>query len=150
MYEKLILPTDGSDCSEIGVKEGLWMAKTLDIKVIAVYVIDTSEYEGLHHQSIKDSARKGLKHVGEAALEDVRHQAHELGVEIETKLLLGKPYIKITDLAGEKDVIYISSHGASGFTKLLVGSTTDRVIKHADCTVAVVSGKYSTSPGKDQ
>ncbi|MGM0510507.1 MAG: universal stress protein [Thermoplasmatota archaeon] len=144
MYEKVIIPTDGSDCSEAGVEEGLWMAKTLGVEAVAVYVIDISEYEGLHHESIKDSARKGLKNVGKKALKEVRQKAHEIGADIETKLLVGKPFKKITELGEENDIIYISSHGASGFTKLFIGSTTDKVLKNSKCTVAVVKGKYTT------
>lgn len=143
MYEKVIIPTDGSDCSEAGVKEGLWMAKTLGVEAVVVYVIDISEYEGLHHESIKDSARKGLKNAGKQVLRRIRNKAHEIDVDIETKLLVGKPYKKITELTSENDIIYISSHGASGFTKLFIGSTTDKVLKNAKCTVSVVKGKYT-------
>lgn len=150
MYERVIIPTDGSDCAEIGVEEGLYMAKTLEVPALAIYVIDTSEYEGLHHQSIKDSAKRGLKKKGKQALDSVREKAEKWDVELNTEIIVGKPYEKITEQAGVKDVIFISSHGASGWTKLFVGSTTDKVIKNAECTVSVVNGKYSTPPPPEE
>ena len=143
MYEKVIIPTDGSDCAKRGVEEGLWMAKTLGVKAIALYIIDASEYEGLHHESIKTSVKTGLKKVGEESLEAVIKRGNEWGVDVEPRIVLGKPYQEIIKAGNENDVIYISSHGASGWTKLFVGSTTDKVIKHARCTVAVVRGKFT-------
>ncbi|MBS3782080.1 MAG: universal stress protein, partial [Candidatus Thermoplasmatota archaeon] len=53
MYNRIILPTDGSKCAMEGVKEGLEFGEELGIKVIAVYVVNTSEFESLHHESIR-------------------------------------------------------------------------------------------------
>ena len=144
MYEKVILPTDGSECADRGIKEGLEMARTLGVKAVAVYVIDASEFEGIHHSSIRQSARRGLKDAGKEALNDVREMATELGVELETRIEEGKPFKEITKLAGENDVIYISSHGLSGWNSLFMGSTTEKVLKNAKATVSVVMGGYTT------
>ncbi len=141
MYERIILPTDGSKCAMKGVKEGLEIGEKLGIEVIAVYVVNTSEFDSLHHESIKSSAKRGLKEKGKQALEDVKDLADEKNVELKTELLMGKPYKKITGLAEENDIIYISTHGLSGFSPLFLGSTTDRVLKNTEATVAVVRGK---------
>ena len=145
MYDKVILPTDGSKNAMRGVKEGLEMAKTLGVKAVGVFVVNTSEYKGLHHTSIKESAKSGMKSTGHEALDKIEERANEMGVELEKKILEGKPYQQIVANADETDIIYISSHGLSGFTKLFMGSTTERVIKHADATVAVVKGKYTVT-----
>lgn len=150
MYEKVIIPTDGSDCAENGVDEGLEMTRTLGVEAVAVYVIDTSEYQGLHHSSIKTSARSGLKHAGEKALETVEEKAKKKGVELTKKIVEGKPYEEICNTAGENDVIYISSHGLSGFTQLFMGSTTQKVIKHSHATVSVVMGHFTEMEGEEK
>jgi len=142
MYEKVVIPTDGSDIAKKGVMEGLQMAKCLGVKAVAVYVLDTSEYQGLHHSSIKSSAKRGLKETGENALQDVKDLARNIGVELETRIEEGKPYKEINKITSERDIIYISSHGRSGFTKFFLGSTTERVLKHSNATVAVVMGGY--------
>ncbi|MEF8835726.1 MAG: universal stress protein [Candidatus Thermoplasmatota archaeon] len=141
MYNKIILPTDGSECAMKGVKEGLEMGEKLGIKVITVYVVNTSEFESLHHESIRASAKSGLKDKGKEALEEVREAAEGKDIELETKLVAGKPYRKITQLADENDIIYISTHGLSGFSNLFLGSTTERVLKNTEATVAVVNGR---------
>ena len=140
MYEKVIVPTDGSDIAEIGVEEGLKLAQNLDIPALCIYVIDISTLEEIDSRD-QDSARRGIKNVGEKALTEVRKKAHEMGVEIMTRNLVGTPHERIVEAANEKDIIYMSSHGSSGFSELVFGSTTERVIKKADCTVAVVKAR---------
>ncbi len=141
MYDRVILPTDGSECAMRGVIEGLDMAQKLDIKAIAIYVIDRSEYEGLHHESIKRSVKGGFKKKGKEALKKVKEAAEKRDVELETKLIDGTPYKRITEISEENDIIYISTHGLSGFSHLFLGSTTERVLKNTETTVAVVSGR---------
>ncbi len=140
MYDKVIVPTDGSEVAEIGVEEGLQLAKSLDIPALCLYVIDISTLEELDGGE-QENARRGIKNVGEKALETVRKKAHEMGVDIETKNLVGKPHKRILDVSDEGDIIYMSSHGASGFSELVFGSTTERVIQNAECTVAVVKAR---------
>ncbi|MFW6141595.1 MAG: universal stress protein [Candidatus Saliniplasma sp.] len=142
MYEKVVIPTDGSDIAKKGVLEGLQMAKSLGVKAISIYVLNTSEYQGIHHSSIKESTKHGLKEVGTKALQEVKDLAEGLGVELETRIEEGRPYKEINKVADDKDIIYISSHGLSGFTQFFLGSTTERVLKHSNATVAVVMGGY--------
>ncbi len=138
MYDKVVVPTDGSKIGEKGVVEGLKVAKDLDIPALSVYVVDLSEYDHVKNDSVRESVKNSKKKAGERALKFARKKAHELGVDIETQLLLGKPYKRIIDASNEEDIIFICSHGASGFSEIFFGSTTDKVLKEADCTVAVV------------
>jgi len=141
MYERVIIPTDGSRCAMKGVVEGLDMAKDLGIEAVAVYVIDRGEYEGLHHESIKRSAMRGFKKRGRDALRSVKEAADKRGVDLKTKVLEGVPYKEINGVAERNDIIYISTHGFSGFSHLFLGSTTERVLKNTKSTVAVVRGR---------
>ncbi|MFW6083527.1 MAG: universal stress protein [Thermoplasmatota archaeon] len=140
MYSKVVVPTDGSEIGEKGVEEGLKVAQELEIPALAVYVVDLSEYDHVESDSVRDSVKNSKKKVGERALRFTRKKAHELGVDIQTQLLLGKPYKRILDVSKKDDIIFICSHGASGFSEIFFGSTTDKVVKNAECTVAVVRG----------
>lgn len=140
MYDKVIIPTDGSEIAEIGVEEGLELAEGMDIPALCIYVIDFSTLEELEEEASQEDARKGMEKIGENALMSVRKKAHEMGVDIKTMNLMGKPYRRIVESANENDIIYMSSHGASGFSEFIFGSTTEKVLKDAKCTVAVVKG----------
>lgn len=146
MYSRVIIPTDGSDLSFMGVKEGLQAAKSFGIPAVAIYVISPGylsetkvkrRLEEMGDQSyglIKDR----LKETARDELEKVKNYSDRIGVKLETKIFEGVPYEEITNVATEDDIIFMSSHGRSGFSSLFIGSTTDRVIKHTKATVAVV------------
>lgn len=138
MYRRVILPTDGSELAMQGVKEGMKLARSLDIPVTAVHVINVGEI------SFSENMEESIRKSAEKILQDVEHLAEEMGVKVESKILKGTPYKKISEQSQKDDVIYISSHGSSGFRELFMGSTTQRLLKHADCTVSVVKG----TPGK--
>jgi universal stress protein A len=52
----------------------------------------------------------------------------------------GRAFHEITDVAGtlKASLIIISTHGYTGVKHVLLGSTTERVVRHAPCPVLVV------------
>jgi nucleotide-binding universal stress UspA family protein len=56
------------------------------------------------------------------------------------KTLLGTPWNGICEYAekNEIDLIIIGTHGRTGLTRALMGSTAERVVQHASCPVLVV------------
>ncbi|NOR25763.1 MAG: hypothetical protein GQ542_15525 [Desulforhopalus sp.] len=57
------------------------------------------------------------------------------------EVTVGDPVDTITEFARAKDsdLIIISTHGAKGFEKILLGSVTERVLKRAHCPVLVMN-----------
>ncbi len=137
MYRRVILPTDGSRMAKGGVIKGLKLAKKLDIPAYSIYVLDLDEYNQFEADEVRVEVKNSMKKTAEGALRWVRKRAQDAGVDITTEILLGEPYERIVDEAEKEDVIYMSSHGASGFKEAIFGSTTERVLKHAECTVIV-------------
>jgi universal stress protein A len=79
------------------------------------------------------------------ARENLELFAQELsnqGVKVQPYLRVGFPFDEIVQMANHFDVdlIIIGSHGRSGISRLLVGSTAERVVEHAQCPVLVVKG----------
>lgn len=149
MYDKVILPTDGSDLSFLGVEEGLEAAKRFDILALAVYVIPPSSlteasaryrFDEFGKKMI-DVRSEQLEKEGKKVLERVKNKADDIGVSLKTTIEHGEPFEEITKLASENDIIFISSHGRSGISKVLLGSTTSRLLKHTQATIAVVRAK---------
>ncbi len=52
----------------------------------------------------------------------------------------GNPFQEIADYAGgiDADLIVMHSHGRTGAAQLLVGSVSERVVRHAHCPVLVL------------
>ena len=74
-------------------------------------------------------------------MEHIKKMADAKGVKLDTRIVEGIPYKEIAELAEDNDIIYISSHGHTGWSSLFIGSTTDRLLKHTNTTVAVVHSK---------
>ena len=64
------------------------------------------------------------------------------GIKVESFLRVGYPFDEIVLMANHFDIdlIIIGSHGRGGISRLLVGSTAERVVEHAPCPVLVVKG----------
>lgn len=75
-----------------------------------------------------------------AKLEPTAAKLRERGFGCRIEIRDGEPTASLTQLAGELDVdlIAMSTHGHSGFRRLLAGSTARRVVQHAPCPVLTV------------
>ena len=48
------------------------------------------------------------------------------------------PVVELIDASKEADLIVLGSRGVGGFTRLMLGSTADQVVRHAHCPVTIV------------
>lgn len=149
MYDRVILPTDGSDLSFLGVQEGLEAAVKFGIPAVAVYVIPPSaltEGSGRYRfeefgKNMVEIRNEQIEKEGKKVLSEVKEKADKMGVELKTQIKKGEPFEEITEITDKNDILYISSHGRAGISKVFLGSTTSRILKHTEATVAVVRAK---------
>jgi nucleotide-binding universal stress UspA family protein len=85
----------------------------------------------------------------------MRELAAELASEkipIVTEISLGAPAELVCACAKEKaiDLIVTSTHGRSGWRNALLGSTAERVVRHAGCPVLVVPTREADQPSPRQ
>ena len=64
-----------------------------------------------------------------------------------TNLSFGNPYAgisgEITEV--EADLVIMGSKGSSGFEEILIGSNTEKVVRHSECPVITVKGQISST-----
>ncbi|HUQ68179.1 MAG TPA: universal stress protein, partial [Planctomycetaceae bacterium] len=79
----------------------------------------------------------------EAALAKVPDPAWAAGRSVQRVIRIGAPYVEIVKYAAEQDVdvIVVGTHGRSGLTHLLLGSTAEKVVRKAPCPVLTVHPK---------
>jgi nucleotide-binding universal stress UspA family protein len=70
-------------------------------------------------------------------------QVADINVSLERVHLVGIEGEAIVKFATEAecDLIVMGTHGYGGFTKLLIGSVADYVLRHAKCPVFVIKDK---------
>jgi hypothetical protein len=135
--EKLLLATDGSQFSEGAIREAIRLAKRCSSKLSAISVIETNpEYETIAPQLLEKAEKAARAH-----LESLQARAKKEGVECATSILEGEDsYNFIAEEAAKNKIsmIIMGRRGRTGLKRLVMGSTTARVIGHAPCNVLVV------------
>ena len=134
--ENVIVPIDFSGESNAAIRTALQIAgdaSKLHLLHVLVPIDDLSP--GVLLGKISEETR--TEHVRKKLAET----ATECGVEAAIQCVqLGSPGLRIADYANEHDagLIVIPSHGYHGLKRLVLGSVTDRVIRHAHCSVLVL------------
>jgi len=143
MYKHILLPTDGSDVSRRAVDEGLALAATLKASVSALHVIMPFDSLTYITQIIPDSEASYTDesvHWAQRYLDDVGDRARRAGLSCASSYVFDRhPAEAILRAAQEKgcDLIVMGSHGWRGFTKLLLGSETQKVLANSPLPVLV-------------
>lgn len=83
-----------------------------------------------------------LEREGAEAMEYIKKEAEKMGVKVTARIEEGSPSRKIIDLSGENDLVVMGTLGRTGFSKLLLGSVAERVVRYAKCPVMVVRAPW--------
>ena len=140
MYRHILIPTDGSELAEHGVRQGLALAKSLGAKVSVIFVVEPfPEMTGRFLETVARYVEL-RKEEATSVLDRAANAAKEAGVSCETiQVENEQPHQAIIAAAKDKgcDLIAMSSHGRSGLSKLLIGSVTNKVLTLAETPVLV-------------
>ena len=137
-FGRVLIALDESPLAAHAVTVGCDLAKALDAEVALVYVVDpTLAYEPDGGIPIADLLAE-LKREGERLLSTA---AKRFGGEPAWHFLRqGKPADEILAAAREwnADLIVLGTHGRSGVSRLVMGSTAESVLRRTPCPVLVV------------
>lgn len=138
MYERILVPTDGSAASEGAVGHAIDIAKQYDATIHALYVVDSGSYASLEAGS--NIVLESLEEEGRTAVEHVVDAAEAAGVEVVTSVETGSAHRTIIDYAETErcDLIVMGTHGRSGIDRYLLGSVTEKVVRSSDVPVLTV------------
>lgn len=123
-FRNILVATDGSAHSIAAASEAIGIAKRCGSSIIAVSTMHTEvEFEE-----------------AKANIGSVVEMAQKEGVPVEALTPIGKSHDIIVETAGGRgvDLIVMGTYGKTGLKKLLMGSSTEKVIGHASCAVLVV------------
>jgi nucleotide-binding universal stress UspA family protein len=135
MYDRILVPTDGSDAPERAMAQALALAETFDADLHLLHVIDTRRYD----TSI-ESAVEPLRTEGERYLDRLVEMAAGTEVPLTTAIETGRParaILAYVDAHGV-DLVVVGTRGEGGLPRRLLGSVTEYVATHADVPVHVV------------
>ena len=136
MYQRILVPTDGSARSEQAAEHAIDLAAAFDATVDALFVVEEA---GRHW----DMAVEKEEAVGEDALDTVAELGEQRGVPVERHLRRGQPAAEIVDAAADysANLIVMGTQGRTGFSRIATaGSTTERVVRLTAVPTLVIGG----------
>jgi nucleotide-binding universal stress UspA family protein len=138
LFEKILVPLDGSDHSIKALKMAIQIALKFSGKIalIHVYSIGGLTVSPTPVREFIEAIRK----VGASILTDGEKQVKAEGVQVETLLIEGHAVEQIVKTCREKnfDLIVMGARGLSKMKEMFLGSVSDGVTRHACCPVLVV------------
>jgi nucleotide-binding universal stress UspA family protein len=137
-FDRILIPTDGSPTSHVALETGLEMARLMDSEVTGLYVMDNSAYAAFPGELEWDAIKDMLAQESEAALGAVEEACETHGLPCQVRVREGHPADEILAAAEDHDLIVMGTHGRSGLEHLLLGSVTEKVIRHSTCPVLIV------------
>ena len=150
MYDRILIPTDGSKVAAAAVDQAIDLADKYGAEVHALYIADTDAIHFSLGTEQVDRIRQGnfagmteLREDAEAATGYVVDRGAEFGVDVVEHHAGGQPHRMIADYAEDHDidVIVMGSHGRAGVRRALLGSVTERTLRSTHVPVLVVDYK---------
>jgi nucleotide-binding universal stress UspA family protein len=144
MFKHILLPTDGSNLSQVAIRKGVQFAKSIGAKVTGLCVISTMK-NYLYLTEINEEFRAEManrqKREAERNLEFIEKASKEADVPCETLCEVSDhPHEAIIEVCEKRgcDLIMMASHGRKGVAGLLLGSETQKVLTHSRIPVMVL------------
>jgi nucleotide-binding universal stress UspA family protein len=143
MFNRILVPTDGSDITKKAVDTAINLAKSVNAKLYTLSVKEPFPYSAISEmqptppQEFFDAQER----IAAARVKEVRETAERMGLQCEGHTVEAlHPWEAVIEHARrhECDLIVMASHGRRGVTALLLGSETQKVLTHSKVPVLVV------------
>lgn len=133
MYERILVPLDGSKFAEQVFPPVVELARAFGSEVVLVEVCEPAETE--YGQACR-------LYINNKA-EQLRNSMEGLAANVRTTVLEGKAAEQILDYAQKSDIslIIISSHGRSGIAPWSLGGTANKVLHRVGVPLIIVRAK---------
>ena len=138
MISKILVPVDGSENSEKGLRYACWLASKVGATITVLHVVAipyTGESAVFHIEPLEDAGRMILERAKKILKEEKCGDVHFV-----LKEGSGNPGHEIVKFCEEKNfsIIIMSAKGHSALAHLFMGSVSDMVSKHAPCSILIV------------
>jgi nucleotide-binding universal stress UspA family protein len=145
MFKHILVPTDGSERSELAVRFAVDLAKIHGARITGIHVVPDFHlmiaYEGAFDPATEEKIEREALAKAEDYLGFIRKTAQEATISCDTVRATSEhPYDEICKAAEQRDcdLIIMTSHGRRSIMSMLLGSETRKVLSHAKIPGLVV------------
>jgi nucleotide-binding universal stress UspA family protein len=139
----IVVGVDGSEAANAALEAAATEAKVhgAELRVVVVWQAPIADYAvggGLvpFDDTILGALRDAATRIADDAVSRVRESAP--GVECTAEVLEGEAAERLLERAAGADLVVVGRRGIGGFKRLVLGSVSDHLVRHAACPVLVV------------
>lgn len=136
---RILLATDLAAASEGATDQALQLARDLRAELLVVSVIDPSSPLSGNPSMARMDQRRASR---EGAAQAIVVKGLRAGVSVRFLVWEGEPGPAIVEaaVAEAADMVVVGTHGRGRVGRLVLGSVSDHVVRHAPCPVLIVRG----------
>lgn len=140
MYEKILVPLDGSSLAEIALPYAEELAGTLGSKITLIHVFKSTEEK---HQYIHQLYMEKMVDATRQGAERYREKPGTKSIKVNSVDLVGHIAEQIVDYADNEkaSLIVMATHGQSGVRRWLLGSVATKVVMATERPVLLIRAK---------
>lgn len=147
---KILVPTDFSDLSFKAFEAAAYYARTFNGKIIPFHAyIPLSEMDSFYYSGVGLSGNVDYTQVEktvENRLLEVASEHVDARLLDKPRLGVGNPAHAIAESAEDCGLIVLTTHGRTGFSRFLMGSVAEKVLRLTHTPVLVVENKSNIKP----
>lgn len=145
MYQRILIPVDGSPTSDRALGEALALARQQNAQLQLLHVIEEIHFVDIESSINYAELQETMRSSGNKVLTQAQTAVQQAGMTAETKLLeaSGKRVASVIVAEAERwpaNLIVIGTHGRTGFSRLLFGSVAEGVVRTAPVPVLLIRG----------
>ncbi|MBP2622813.1 universal stress protein [Streptococcus oricebi] len=145
-YENIMVAVDGSAEAELAFSKGVNVALRNQSRLTLVHVIDTRALQSV--STFDADVYEELQAEAKKLLDDYENKAREAGISDLVQVIeMGNPKTLLAvDIPKDQkvDLIMVGATGLNAFERLLVGSSSEYILRHAKVDLLVVRDKEKT------
>ena len=144
MYQKIMVPLDGSNLAESilphveTIAKGCGVGEVVFVRAVEPFYMPSGDAYLSQEQKKEIDARHEV--IAKDYLNQVVSQVKLDGVKVQTQVIIGKAADSLADYATNNgfDLIVIATHGRSGVSRWVFGGVADRILRSACVPVLMV------------
>lgn len=147
MYARILVPLDHGSLSQRGLTEAISLASALGATIHVLHVVDLRIFvQGVPDYVAPDGVIEEWKAMGDTLVAEALARAQAAGVQAKGNVVCD-PMLRVCDAilneAKQHDakLIVMGTHGRRGFTRMVLGSDAEMVLRESKVPVLLVRGE---------
>ncbi len=140
-FETVLIPVDGSEGANRAAQFGARLATATQCTVTLMFVMPAQSSMLMNMSKLSDDEIQHIEHsAARAAMDKARQVMGDIGTQAEEVVTMGDPAEEIIHYVHQHPdtLVVMGRRGLSRMQSLLVGSVSEKVVRHAGSAVTLV------------